>query len=56
MKQTVKGVVKSYTDSVKDCIDEIYRVNEIHNSQSEESKVFETKKVITRWFRYGGKI
>ena len=37
-------------------MDQIKKVNEIHKDQSEESRAYETKKVIDRWFVNGGVI
>ena len=56
MKANKDQIIKAYTDSVKLCIDKIYEVNVIHKDQSEESKAYETKKVIDKWFLKGGRI
>jgi hypothetical protein len=46
----------AYSKAVTLCLDKIREVNEIHKDQSEESRAFETRKVIMKWFRTGGKI
>lgn len=56
MKVSRDQIIKAYSDSVKLCLDEIYRVNEIHKDQSTTSQAYETKKVIDRWFNRGGRI
>lgn len=56
MKVSRDNIIKAYSDSVKLCLDEIYRVNEIHKDQSKESQAYETKKVIDKWFLRGGRI
>ena len=38
------------------CMNKIKEVNEIHKDQSEESRAYETKKVINKWFMNGGRI
>lgn len=54
MKANVSQIIDAYTNAVKACNDEILKVNEIHKDQSEESKAYETKKVIDKWFLRGG--
>lgn len=56
MKATVKQIVDAYTNAVESCNKKILEVNEIHKSQSEESRAYETKKVIDKWFLKGGRI
>lgn len=54
MKATVKQIVDAYTQAVERCNKKILEVNEIHKNQSEESRAYETKKVIDKWFLRGG--
>lgn len=54
MKATVKQIVDAYTQAVERCNKKILEVNEIHKKEPEESRAYETKKVIDRWFMRGG--
>ena len=56
MKANVSQIVDAYSKTVMLCMDQIKKVNEIHKDQSEESRAYETKKVIDRWFVNGGVI
>ena len=56
MKASVRQIVDAYTSAVENCNKRILEVNEIHKNQSEESKAYETKKVIDKWFLRGGLI
>ena len=56
MKANVSQIVDAYSKAVSLCLDRIKEVNEIHKDQSEESKAYETKKVIDKWFLRGGRI
>ena len=46
----------AYTEAIERCNKKILEVNEIHKDQSEESREYETKKVIDSWFLKGGRI
>lgn len=54
MKATVKQIVDAYTQAVENCNKKILEVNEIHKKEPEESRAYETKKVIDKWFLRGG--
>ena len=56
MKFSVSQIVDAYSKTVLSCMNKIKEVNEIHKDQSEESKAYETKKVIDKWFLSGGRI
>ena len=56
MKARVSEIVDAYTKTVMLCMNKIKEVNDIHKDQSEESKAYETKKVIDKWFLKGGRI
>lgn len=56
MKATVKQIIKAYTLAVESCNKRILEVNEIHKKEPEESRAYETKKVIDKWFLRGGRI
>ena len=56
MKASVKQIIDAYTQAVERCNDRILEVNKIHKDQSEESRAFETRKVINKWFLKGGLI
>lgn len=55
MKASASQIVDAYTKTVMICMERIKEVNEIHKDQSEESKAYETKKVIDKWFKHGGR-
>ena len=56
LKASVKQIVDAYTEAVQRCNKKILEVNQIHKDQSEESRAFETRKVINKWFLKGGRI
>ena len=56
LKASVKQIVDAYTEAVERCNKKILEVNKIHESQSEESRAYETRKVINTWFLKGGRI
>ena len=56
MKASVKDITDAYIQAVQRCNDKILEVNTIHKDQSEESRAFETRKVINKWFLKGGRI
>lgn len=56
MRATVKQIISAYTQAVESCNKKILEVNEIHKDQSEESRAYETKKVIDKWFLRGGRV
>ena len=37
-------------------MDQIKKVNELHKTEPEESKAYQTKKIIDKWFANGGMI
>ena len=37
-------------------MEKIKEVNETHKDQSEESRAYEIRKVINKWFRTGGRV
>ena len=56
MKAKVKDIIDAYTQAVERCNKEILKVNEIHRDQPEESRAYQTKKIIDKWFIKGGQI
>jgi hypothetical protein len=56
LKASVKQIVDAYTQAVEKCNQKILEVNRIHKDQSEESRAYETRKIINKWFRTGGLI
>ena len=56
MKPKVSEIVDAYTKTVMICMNKIKEVNEIHKDQSEESRAYETRKVINKWFMTGGRL
>ena len=54
LKASVSQIVDAYSKTVLLCMDQIKKVNELHKAESEESKAYQTKKIIDKWFANGG--
>ena len=56
MKASPKQIIDAYVHAVELCNEKILESAELHKSESEASQAYQTKKVIDKWFRNGGRL
>jgi hypothetical protein len=56
LKASPKQIIDAYVHAVELCNLKILESAKLHKNESEGSQAYETKKVIDKWFRNGGRL